>query len=236
MHGYKLNTVTLIDTNNYSSGHYDQDYYGGTLTNGSFGVSIAGAAPRGFITRGQTATANPPLGQSGFASLDYTNKFFPQFTIQTTDDGLPIEVGADGMVSGTTYTGVNGGRFASTQDSAVVIGNKQDDDPSPSSAYTVSAITKANPAVVTFAANTTVHTSSGYNPRGYFKSVGGMNQINGTAVYLKSIAYNQAEVYTDSGHTAGLDSSGFSTFTSGGIFEDVDDHQFDQGTAGDRIS
>lgn len=50
-----------------------------------------------------------------------------------------------------------------------------------------------------------------------FSGVSGMTEINGTQAYLKLTGLTTAELYTDSNLTAGYDTTGFSTYTSGGV-------------------
>lgn len=78
----------------------------------------------------------------------------------------------------------------------------------------ISGITNAATAVVTLS-----------GPRTYFRegqsieisSVGGMTQVNGNTYYCKPVSTTSVALFTDSGLTTPLNSSGFGTYTSGGV-------------------
>ena len=77
--------------------------------------------------------------------------------------------------------------------------------------YYVTAITQANPAVVTF--NTTHHFVDG--DLVYFKNIGGMTQIDG--VYYAKVSNqlaNKIALYSDATLTTAVDSSGYTTFAA----------------------
>lgn len=79
---------------------------------------------------------------------------------------------------------------------------------------TISAITKASPAVVTFAEGQTPLRESGYPVS--IAGVSGMTQINGATVYAKVVDVNQVALYTDAALTTPYNSSAHGTYTSGG--------------------
>ena len=78
----------------------------------------------------------------------------------------------------------------------------------------ITAVTKATTAVVTLAGDRT-----------YFRDgdpititgVVGMTQLNGNTYYVKPITATTVELYTDEARTIPLNSTGFGTYTSGGV-------------------
>ena len=79
---------------------------------------------------------------------------------------------------------------------------------------TISAITKASPAVVTFAEMQSPIRESGYPVT--IAGVAGMTQINGQTVYAKVVGLNQIALYTDAALTTPYNSASHGTYTSGG--------------------
>ena len=79
---------------------------------------------------------------------------------------------------------------------------------------TIAAITKASPAVVTFAEMQTPIRESGYPLA--ISGVAGMTQINGQTLYAKVVGLNQVALYTDAALTTPYNSSSHGTYTSGG--------------------
>jgi hypothetical protein len=79
---------------------------------------------------------------------------------------------------------------------------------------TISAITKASPAVVTFSEPQSPIRESGYPVT--IAGVSGMTEINGQTVYAKAVAINQIALYTDAALTTPYNSTAHSTYTSGG--------------------
>ena len=79
----------------------------------------------------------------------------------------------------------------------------------------ISAITMANPAVVT---STTTHgLVSGRQI--VISNASGMTEINNTVLYVSVIDSTNFELYTDKDLTLSLDSTGYTTYTGDGIFE-----------------
>ena len=79
-------------------------------------------------------------------------------------------------------------------------------------AKNITAITQANPAVVTSATHNLVD-----GTKVTFESVGGMSELNtGVWYYIKSVNANDFALYTNDDLTAGLDSTNFTAYTSGG--------------------
>lgn len=78
----------------------------------------------------------------------------------------------------------------------------------------ITAVTKATTAVVTLA-----------GARTYFRDaetmtisgVVGMTQLNGNTYYVKPVSATTVELYTDAARTIPVDSTGFGTYTSGGV-------------------
>lgn len=78
----------------------------------------------------------------------------------------------------------------------------------------ITGVTKASTAVVTLA-----------GPRTYFRDgepmtisgVVGMTQLNGNTYYVKPVTATTVELYTDAARTIPVNSTGFGTYTSGGV-------------------
>jgi hypothetical protein len=120
--------------------------------------------------------------------------------------------GRDTIDTTTVYDNMQYGAFKNySEDGGTVIQN-------------ITAATNAGTAVLTLgtATRSSLPTLPG---RTYFRNgealtisgVGGMTQLNGNTYYAKPIAANQIELYTDAALTTPVNSSGFGTYTSGGI-------------------
>ena len=81
----------------------------------------------------------------------------------------------------------------------------------------ISNITQASPAVLTIATGSSIlyHVHREGNPL-TITSVSGMTEINGQIVYPKLTGLTTMELYTDVGLTTPLNTSGYSSYTSGG--------------------
>ena len=79
---------------------------------------------------------------------------------------------------------------------------------------TISAITKASPAVVTFSEMQSPIRESGYPVS--IAGVSGMTEINGQTLYAKAVGLNQIALYTDAALTTPYNSTAHGTYTSGG--------------------
>ena len=88
---------------------------------------------------------------------------------------------------------------------------------------TISAITKASTArVTTSGSEHGIASTSSPGKRVIVHDVVGMTEINNRELFAKRINATTIDLFTDSGLTSGLDSSGFSTFTSGGVLDEGD--------------
>ena len=78
--------------------------------------------------------------------------------------------------------------------------------------YSISAVSLANPAVVTLSGDHTLQDGA------YIQITGvvGMTELNSNFYYVNSISNTQVELYTDAGLTTGVDSVGFTAYSSGG--------------------
>jgi hypothetical protein len=83
----------------------------------------------------------------------------------------------------------------------------------------ITAITKADPAVIT----TSVAHGFKNGDKIKFLSIGGMTQLNGLVKYVGGVTTNSFEIYEDAGLTNGTDTSGFTTYTSGGTASTIFD-------------
>lgn len=79
-------------------------------------------------------------------------------------------------------------------------------------ALSISSISKASPGVVTLASATTEIADGDAT---YFHGVVGMTELNSNTYFLKRLTDTTYELYTDGTLTTPLDTSGFTTFTSG---------------------
>ena len=83
----------------------------------------------------------------------------------------------------------------------------------------ITAVTKASPGVVTTSlAEHGIATTA----RVIVHDVEGMTQLNNREIFAKRATATTLELYTDSGATTALDTSGFGTFTSGGVLDQGD--------------
>jgi len=83
----------------------------------------------------------------------------------------------------------------------------------------ISAITKASPAVVTTAGSE--HGLVNGN-RIIIHDINGMTQLNNRELYVNRVNATSVQLYTDTGRTSALDSSGFGTYTSSGVLDQGD--------------
>ena len=86
-------------------------------------------------------------------------------------------------------------------------------------ATSISAVTKASPAVVT-----TVGSEHGLvnGDRVIIHDVLGMTELNDRELYVTRIGATSVSLFTDAGRTTALDSSGFGTYTSSGVLDQGD--------------
>jgi len=109
-----------------------------------------------------------------------------------------------GGASGNVFAILNAGKFT---------GN----------ATAISAITKASTArVTTSGSEHGIASTSSPGKRVIVHDVGGMTEINNRELFAKRINATTIDLFTDSGLTTGLNSSGFGTFTSGGVLDEGD--------------
>lgn len=83
----------------------------------------------------------------------------------------------------------------------------------------ITAITQADPAVIT----TSVAHNFKNGDKVKFLNVGGMTEINGLQKFIGGVTSNGFEIYDDSGLSNGTDTTGFTTYTSGGTANTVFD-------------
>ena len=84
----------------------------------------------------------------------------------------------------------------------------------------IAGITKASPAVVTTPSGSEHGLVNG--DRIIAHDVLGMDEINNKELYVNRVSATQVQLYTDSGRTSALDSSGFTTYTSSGVLDQGD--------------
>jgi len=76
----------------------------------------------------------------------------------------------------------------------------------------ISAVTKANPGVVTTTANNFFTEGAEIT----ITNVGGMVELNGGSFYVNVLTSNTFSLYSDSGLTTPVDTTGYTTYTTGG--------------------
>lgn len=102
----------------------------------------------------------------------------------------------------TDYKSMTGGSFKNyAEGGGTIVGN-------------IASISKASPAVVTFAEGRSPFRESGYPVA--ISGVTGMTQINGASVYAKVTGLNSIALYQDAALTVPYDTSAFGTYASGG--------------------
>ena len=93
----------------------------------------------------------------------------------------------------------------------------------PGNVISISAITKASTArVTTEGSEHGISTTSSPGTRVIVHDVAGMTDINNKELFAKRINATTVDLFTDSGLTSGLNSSGFDTYTSGGVLDQGD--------------
>ena len=112
-----------------------------------------------------------------------------------------------GNVSNITITGGAIGYVLETDG----VGNLSWTPKSTITAY-ISAVTKANPGVVT----TTQDNFFTDGTQITVTNVGGMTQLNGNSYYVNVLTSNTFSLYSDSGLSSPVNTSGYTTYTSGG--------------------
>ena len=228
---YQLINVTFVDRGNRVFTYYDKDYYSGygNSVNNNFGANIVGARPFFYVKTQPIATApnynsNLPMDYASYAEWWYDSQYLPGVTIQCAGDGLPYTgVGNNGCVTGVTFDEEFCGRFASggtAADPFDGVGEEcalsvatLDSDPAAGYTFFLSNVTQANPAVVTFANSVFDQSATSEFSMKTFRQVGGMTELDGLMVYLKSTGHNTAELYYDHNFTSPVDSTGFSAYT-----------------------
>jgi hypothetical protein len=233
---YQLVGVTYRDQSNARYYYYDKDHYSGAgnEVGFQFGAYKVGARAQFFVKSGQQNTSsfssNTPIDHGSVAEWWYDSDFYPRVTITCNGDGQ-VYNGSNGYVTGVSFDPefcglMDGGGTNSLPTlygaECLILPDNYDSDPLAGYNFAISNITQANPGVITF-------TNSVFTQTGGLKTitgVSGMTQINGKAIYLKSISHNQAQIYTNSALTTTLDTTGYTAYTSGGSLSDYDDNYF----------
>ena len=239
---YQLISATLRDEGNRTLQYYDKDYYSGytNLNNDQFGEYLNGGRPQFYVFQLQTHTGNyyasqTPIDYESHANWFYDSEYNPDLQIVTNLDGQPTS-GGGGYVTGVTFNPELGGLMAQGGSDTepyrygaltAIKTQPLDSDPTANFTFNVSNITKSSPGVVTFDHSSRMWFSG--EPV-LFTNIGGMTELNGTVVYCKPITHNTIELYTDSAYTTPLDTSSYTTYTSGGRLQDYDNNKFEQST------
>ena len=120
--------------------------------------------------------------------------------------GIPVSQrfiqGRDTIDTTTTFNNMQYGAFKNyAEDGGTVV-------------QPITNITQANPAVATLAGARTFFRDG--EPM-TISGVSGMTQVNGNTYYVTPLTANTVALYTDSARTTSVNSTGFSTYTSGGV-------------------
>ena len=233
---YQLVNVTFKDQGNARYYYYwDASYSGaGNEVNGQFGSYRVSARPQFYVISGQQNTSsfnsNATLDYATVAEWWYQSQFKPSVTITCNGNGA-VYTGSNGYITGVSFNPEYGGLMVyggtaanplATGAETLILPDNIVSDPLPGYNFSISAITKANPGVITFANNV-------YSQTGLMKTITGaigMTEVNGKVVYLKSISRNQAQMYTDAAMTTTLNTSSYGVYTGGGVLQDYDNNYF----------
>ena len=243
---FQMIYMDFIDRSNSTYTAYDKDYYTGygNSVNNDFGANIVGARTSYFVNVGlstSTFTSNVPTDYLSTPDFQTDSQYNPSITLICSGDGLPYTGSGDnGCITGATFNMELGGLMfqggTSTQPYAIgaeclVLPAPYDSDASAGYDFSVSNITQASPAVVTFTNSIYDQTAVGSEDAvKVFNDVEGMTEINGQLLYLKQTSHNTAEIYTDANLTVPLDSTAYTAYTSGGNLQDYDNNVFIQST------
>jgi phage tail protein X len=131
--------------------------------------------------------------------------------------GNALQPGNDGLYTGTnihlgdiTTLKIGGGAIGYVLETDGV-GNLTWTPKSTITAY-ISAVTKANPGVVTTTADNFFTEGAEIT----ITNVGGMVELNGGSFYVNILTSNTFSLYSDSGLTTPVDTTGYTTYTTGG--------------------
>lgn len=236
---FQLLYVTLVDRGNKQMYAYDKDYYSGAgnEVNNDFGANIVGARPSYYVSKlASTSTfySNPPVDYLSVTDWQYDSAFNPAVTIQCSGDGgVFTGAGANGCVTGVTFDVEFGGLMLqggtasspfSDYAECILLPADNESDASAGYDFSISNITQANPAVVTF--TNSIYAQTG-NPV-TFDGIVGMTELNSQLLWARSISHNQIELYEDAALTTGVDSTAYTAYTSGGSMQDYDNNSFGQ--------
>jgi hypothetical protein len=242
---FQLLSAKFYDKGNLFMTSYDKDYYSGAgnSVNNDFGADIVGARPSFYVSSSTTSTtgflANAVVDFDLYpGTWQFDSDFLPDLKILCAGDGLPFN-NPQGSTTNGTIVGVDfnvelaglfnaGGLgqspFAAFSQCLVLPANNPSDD-RPGSA-SISAITQASPAVVTFANSVRDFTAQFTSDSRTFSDIVGMTQLNGKFVFTKHTSHNTAELYEDVALTIPVDSTGFDAYVSGGIMQVFDHDRF----------
>ena len=191
--------ITGAIWNSTNSALNGNKYYVKPLTANTFELYTNSGLTTPVNTSGFTGTFTSP-------GITTTGSFVTgrEYTIINTGDTNFTLIGASSNTPGTifTATGIGGGTTGTAY-----FGGKVNEK----FTYNISAISKANPCQVTFSESH--HYSDG--DLLYFAGVGGMTNIDGT-FYAKANGANTVQLYSDPTLATPINSSLFSTYTSGG--------------------
>lgn len=224
------NPSTFTDNANASSSGFS------TIAGSPTDILADGTAT--YITQirdfGSTITAAVLIQNDGTQSVQTTyndqHEHIIESTTETTTAGRLKDSSFGGLGSilgfgNTTFTGTSAIRYDSnnrTLMSTTASGNVyaiHAHGQYSGNVISISAITQASPAVVT-----TEGAEHGLinGDRVIIHDVEGMTQINNQELYVNRVSATQVQLYTDTGRTTALDSSGYSAYTDSGVLDQGD--------------
>ena len=147
-----------------------------------------------------------------------------------TPDPSILKAGGLGTLLGTTFNAkfdANNKSLIDDSSSGITTGQNVfaiwNEGQFPGNVISISAITKASTArVTTEGSEHGISTTSSPGTRVIVHDVAGMTDINNKELFAKRINATTVDLFTDSGLTSGLNSSGFDTYTSGGVLDQGD--------------
>lgn len=239
--------VTAIDQGNTAFTYYVSDYYSGygNSVNTDFGANVVGARASFYVKPTDSMSSfdsNTVIDYLSVTDWQINSNFNPVVTITTSGQGsVYTGSGNNGCVTGATITpafgglmavGANAGEPFGVGSRCLILPTTLDSDTVNGYDFSVSGITNASPAVVTFT-NGIVDQSGAQK---VFTGISGLvdssgvttKDLNGVSVYLKQTSRNVAELYHDSAFTSPVDTSAWSAYSSGGRLHDFDNDIFAQ--------
>jgi hypothetical protein len=186
-----------------------------------FGATITGSVFVDFESSQEIKTTYNDLFEEYLSGVSETST--------GTDILKDVDFGGIGHVLGVSNVSVISPRFDSNNQTLMTGGTSGnvfailDTGKFTGNATTISAITKASTArVTTTGSEHGISTTTAPGTRIIVHDVQGMTEINNKELFAKRIDATTVDLFEDSGLATGLDSTAFTTFTSGGVLDEGD--------------